>query len=397
MGAKVGAKVNAGDSGSVIEFGVLSITLLVGCVQGLVLAGLLWAAPTNQAASRAANRWLALLILAVAAKITPYIIGFAGFYDAYPWLSFAPFSYTLAFGPPIWLYAASLTGQAPQRLWPHFLPVAVQFSAEALVFPWPLATKNWWDGVAHAPYVDPALTTASFVSIAVYGRRAWLVWTQYRRRLDENVTDAVDFDASWLRNFLIAPGLVVLVWLGFFIANLRDPARNYFDQFWLYVLFSGLVVYLGVEGWRHAGMRYPLLGAAPDPAGPAPDLPAAAPGRDWAAMGARFADQIEAQRLWQDPDVTAASLARALGTNGNYLARAFGEGLGGNFNSVINQRRVREVQAWLQDPADTRPILTMAMDAGFRSKASFNRAFAQFAGMSPSAARADAASARLKS
>lgn len=373
----------------VIEFGVLSITLLVGCVQGLVLAGLLWAAPAN----RAANRWLALLILAVAAKITPYIIGFAGFYDAYPWLSFAPFNYSLAFGPLLWLYAASLTGQPPQRrVWLHFLPVALQFTAEALVFPWPLATKNWWNGFAHAPYIDPVLTAASFVSIGVYARRAWQVWDVYRRWLDENVTDAADFDVRWLRNFLIALGLASLVWLGFFIANVRDPARNYFDQFWLYVLFSGLVIYLGVEGWRHAGMRYPVPGEAAEE----PAVPATA-GRDWAALGARFEAEIEARQLWQDPDVTAASLARALGTNGNYLARAFGEGLGGNFNAVINRRRVREVQAWLQDPADTRAILTMAMDAGFRSKASFNRAFVQFAGMSPSAARAKAAGSRLKS
>jgi AraC-like DNA-binding protein len=113
-------------------------------------------------------------------------------------------------------------------------------------------------------------------------------------------------------------------------------------------------------------------------------------------MGARFEAQIEAQALWQDPDMTAASLARALGTNTNYLARAFNDGLGANFNAVINRRRVREVQAWLADPADGRAILAMAMDAGFRSKASFNRAFAEFAGMSPTAARG-AGAARLKS
>ncbi|WP_372919481.1 helix-turn-helix domain-containing protein, partial [Sandarakinorhabdus sp.] len=113
----------------------------------------------------------------------------------------------------------------------------------------------------------------------------------------------------------------------------------------------------------------------------------AAPGRDWAAMGARFEAEIEAKRLWQDLDLTAASLARALGTNSNYLARALGEGLGANFNTVINRRRVKEVQVWLADPADTRAILTMAMDAGFRSKASFNRAFAEFAGTTPTKAR----------
>lgn len=60
-----------------IEFGVLSISLMVGTAQGLVLALMLWRVVIN----RAANRWLALLIVAVAALITPYIIGFAGFYD----------------------------------------------------------------------------------------------------------------------------------------------------------------------------------------------------------------------------------------------------------------------------------------------------------------------------
>ena len=97
-----------------IVFGVLSITLLVGTAQGLVLALMLWRAPGN----RTANRWLALLIVAVAALITPYIIGFAGFYDRWHWLSFAPFNYTLAFGPLLWLYATSLTGRAPAPVWP---------------------------------------------------------------------------------------------------------------------------------------------------------------------------------------------------------------------------------------------------------------------------------------
>jgi AraC-like DNA-binding protein len=368
---------------AVIKFGVLSITLLVGTAQGLVLAVLLWLAPTN----RAANRWLALLILAVAALITPYIIGFAGFYDRWHWLSFAPFSYTLAFGPLLWLYATTLCGRRPARMWPHFLPAALQFASEALVFPFPLETKDWWDGVAHAPIIAPAFRVATFVSLAVYGRLAWRCWADYRRWLGENVTDAVDFDPDWIRNFLIALGLVGLVWLGYFIANARDPGRNYFDQFWLYVIFSGLVIYLGVEGWRHAAMRYPVPADTADGDPPA--------GRDWAALGARFLAEIEARRLWQDPDLTAASLARALGTNSNYLARAFNEGLGANFNAVINRRRVAQVQAWLQDPADNRAILTMALDAGFRSKASFNRAFAEFAGMSPSQARAS--QARLKS
>jgi AraC-like DNA-binding protein len=360
----------------VIKFGVLSITLLIGCVQGLVLAGLLWRVPAN----RTANRWLALLIVAVALLIVPYIIGFAGFYDAWPWLSFAPFRYTLAFGPLLWLYTIALMGRAPDPVWPHFVPVLVEFLAEALVFPLPLETKNWWDTLAHAPIISPVLNMAAFGSLAVYGWLAWAAWALYRHWLGENVTDAADFDALWLRNFLLMLGLVVLVWLGFFIANRADPTRDYFDQFWLYVVFAAAVIWLGVEGWRHAAMRFPLPAALAVVAAPATR-------KDWAAIGAQFEAQIEAQRLWLDPELTAASLARALGTNGNYLSRAFNEGLGANFNAVINRRRVREVQTWLANPDDARAILTMAMDAGFRSKASFNRAFAEFVGTTPTKAR----------
>lgn len=122
-----------------IVFGPMSITLLICASQGLLLAGLLLSARRNTAA----NRWLALLILAVAALMTPYIIGYAGFYEKWPWLSFAPLSYTLAFGPLLYLYTATLIGSQPARVWPHFVPVSLQFVAYAVVFPFPLPTKNW--------------------------------------------------------------------------------------------------------------------------------------------------------------------------------------------------------------------------------------------------------------
>jgi len=43
------------------------------------------------ATNRSANRLLALLLTVVALRVLPYIIGFAGFCDAYPWLSYLPY------------------------------------------------------------------------------------------------------------------------------------------------------------------------------------------------------------------------------------------------------------------------------------------------------------------
>lgn len=367
-----------------IEFGRLSITLLIGASQGILLAALLLLAPHN----KAANRFLALFIIALALMVTPYIIGFAGFYDAYPWLSFAPFQTGLAFGPLFYFYVLELTGGPLPRRWlAHFTPYAAQFLAQALVFPLPLPIKNWWDGVAHAPIIAPALTIASLVSVAWYGRLAWRRYDAYLKHLDATRTDAARFDPTWIRNALSTLGVMALVWGGFFIADLVDPSRDYFDQFWMYVGLSVLAIYLGIEGWRNANLNYPAIDAPQHQDIPSDGETATAPRRDWVAQAQAWAGEVEVRELWRDPEITLNSLARQLGTNTTYLSRALNDGLGVTFNAFINARRVEEVKRLLADPAVTAEILQIAIDSGFNSKASFNRAFAEFAGTPPSVYR----------
>lgn len=362
-----------------IAFGPMSITLLICAAQGVVLAALLLRARRNIKA----NRWLALLILAVAALMTPYIIGYAGFYDKWPWLSFAPLSFTLAFGPLLYLYTATLVGSGPARIWPHFVPVAVQFLAYAAVFPLPLATKDWWNSFAHAPIIDPLLDFATLVSIAAYSAAAYHRYLGYKVWLDENRTDGVNFEPSWIRDFLAVLALITLIWAGFVIARWIDPTRDYFDQFPLYVAFSVLVLYLGIGGWRHSETPFPqaIIAVLPEPSGP---VEALFPGRDWAAQGEVWLARIAAEQLWRDPGLTLSGLARILGTNTTYLSRGLGAAAGANFNAIINRHRVAALQLLLSTPAEQRDLLTLAFEVGFNSKASFNRAFLDFAGMSPS-------------
>jgi AraC-like DNA-binding protein len=359
-----------------IRFGPMSITLLLCAVQGLVLAVMLLRIRRN----RKANRWLALLILAVAALITPFIIGYAGFYDRWGWLSFAPFSYTMAFGPLVYLYTVSLVERSPEQPWPHFVPVLIQFLADALVFPLPLATKNWWDSFAHAPIIAPVFEIATIISLLVYGTAALNRYRGYRCWLDDNRTDGVDFDPSWIRNFLAALAVVAMIWLGFIIAKWLDPSRDYFDQFLLYVTFSVLVLYLSIAGWRHGDTPFPPL-TIPKSFG------TAAQSRDWAAQGNSWLERIDSEQYWRDPGLTLAALARTLGTNTSYLSRALGAATAENFNLCINRRRVAEVQRLLARPGETRDLMALAFEAGFNSKASFNRAFVDITGTNPSSWR----------
>ena len=109
--------------------------------------------------------------------------------------------------------------------------------------------------------------------------------------------------------------------------------------------------------------------------------------RDWEGQGLVWLNQIDKAEYWRDAKLTLSSLARHLGTNTTYLSRALNDAAGENFNAIINRRRVASIQQRLSSPVETRDMMTLAFDAGFSSKASFNRTFAEFAGTSPSAWR----------
>ena len=85
-------------------------------------------------------------------------------------------------------------------------------------------------------------------------------------------------------------------------------------------------------------------------------------------------------------DLTLAVVARRLGTNTAFLSRALNEGLGINFSTLVNRIRSESVAEAIRSGAGTY-MLTLALDAGFASKASFNRAFSATYGMPPSAYR----------
>lgn len=372
------------------RFGPWSTLLGLGAAFAVAVALLLLFTREN----RVANRLLAALLIAFALKLMPYVLGFAGYYDAYPWLSFAPFDLGLALGPLLYLHVLRLTSAAlPRGWWRHLLPGAVQFGYRAVMFVQPLSTKDAWNDTVHRDWIDPPETFLGLLSFALYLWLALRAYRDYQRWLDAHLSNREQFRIVWLRNVLLAfavmwPVTTVYETLSYGIGF------DYFQRFPLYVGFTVLVFYLGLEGWRHAGTRYPLPAAPNLPAhAPAhvPDLAAAnepadaepPPGRDWAAQGRAWMARVETEGWWRDPDLGLERLAQLLGTNTAYLSRALNEGLGLSFNDAINRLRVAEVCARLREGSE-QPLLELAFAAGFNSKTSFNRCFKAHIGVTPS-------------
>ncbi len=360
-----------------IRFGPWSTTLGLGALFALAVAAALVAVP----AQRRANRWVAALLAVMALKLTPYVIGYAGFYDAWPWLSFAPLDHGLAFGPLLWLHVQQRTRATLPRGWAwHLLPAALVALYYCACFVQPLAWKEDWNDTVHARFVAPVLTWAGLLSLALYLALAWRRHRDFQAWLGQHVSNADEHRYSGLAGTLVALGLLLAISLPYEAAT-AFWRLNYFDRFGLYLALTVIVFALGLEAWRHAGQRHPLQ---PDDVRVEPPTPRPPP--DWPALGAAWRERTQAEAWFRDPELSLDSLARKLGTNTSYLSRAFNDGLGQGFADVIGGLRVAWLQQRLADGAKEE-LLDLALQAGFSSKTSFNRVFKAQTGMTPSAWR----------
>ena len=142
------------------------------------------------------------------------------------------------------------------------------------------------------------------------------------------------------------------------------------------------------------GVRQDAQEALFDPAARAPVRPNPQPapqvGVDVdATLVGRLTALMQKEHLYRDPELSVRMLADALQVPEYVLRRLILARLGHrHFASFVNDYRLREVVAHLQDPAfERRPILTLALEAGFGSIGPFNRLFRETHGMTPSAYR----------
>ncbi|MFM7403229.1 MAG: helix-turn-helix domain-containing protein [Erythrobacter sp.] len=356
-----------------LAFGWRTALLLVAFIQLLLIA----AALAQPLENRISNRSLAALLVVLAGIITPWMIGFAGFYDQWRWLSFVPVSITLAVAPLFWLYVhALLRGHWPPHGWRHLLPGLVQFGYLAVCF---VALRQpfkneWLDRQGEAYGVLTGLGV--MIGLTAYGTASARLIAAYRTELPQHVADEHRFALGWLRQAMATLFILLGVWTLFGVWDFLAPL-GYKGLMGLYVAIAAIALFLGVQGLRHADRRFPIapvLAVEPSPE------------RDWQALGTEWATTTRMQSWHTDPGLSLALLARRLGTNTAYLSRALNEGLGVNFATFINQLRCETVAEALADGSSA-DLLDLAIAAGFSSKASFNRAFRAEYGCTPSAYR----------
>jgi AraC-like DNA-binding protein len=101
-------------------------------------------------------------------------------------------------------------------------------------------------------------------------------------------------------------------------------------------------------------------------------------------LKAKLLDLMENEKPFLDSQLTLGALSKMFGVNTTVLSRVINTGFNKNFNDFVNEFRIDEVKNKLASgAAEKTNLLGIALDSGFNSKATFNRAFKKFTGVAP--------------
>lgn len=367
-----------------------SSVLLIFFFNALVFSFLLFKKGITE--NKQDSNWLALFILLGGLYICPFMLGYAGWYSVKSYrefLFFVPFQQLLLIGPVLYFCIQSLLNSQFQLVRKdalHFLPAGLYLLYSLVVFivdKWVLDEFYFYaDG--QDKDLDFWYQMAGLLSMLFYLFMSLKDYRRYRNRTVQEVSYADEIAFKWVEHFMLAFGFILLLRILFFILN---PEWGEFgSKYWYYLCFSMLLLYISIAGYAHsvktsgsvnfASTYLPILEPEEElTEHEAPDL------LEWKhKIIALFAEQ----QAYKNPSLTLTDVANALGTNRNMISRVINQEFDINFNDFVNQKRVEAIIKQLNQGAHiSNTLLSIALDCGFNSKTTFNRAFKKETSITP--------------
>ncbi|HEX7015191.1 MAG TPA: helix-turn-helix domain-containing protein, partial [Cyclobacteriaceae bacterium] len=199
-------------------------------------------------------------------------------------------------------------------------------------------------------------------------------WQGFQKLLRQEVSNTEDVSIAWVRFFMgvfLAISICVLVAL-FAVIHLNTPT-------WLWeptgIMLSLSIFALGYKGILQREIFYTT--SSTEPIAESREKPSQ-------ELVERLRGFMTDTKPYLDPELSLSSLAKKMGMTRNQLSQLINAGLGENFYDFINKYRVEEVKRLMADPQKQNyNLLGIALEAGFKSKSTFNLIFKRFTGLTP--------------
>lgn len=315
---------------------------------------------------------------------------------SHPYTFLLEMSSTLVFvyGPLLFFYTKAVTTaifRFQSRFLLHLLPFLIYLLC---VLPYLLKGQLApWTG-----YVRNILALAKLTSILVYAMFILGVIKLHHSRATHTLSSLEAIQLRWIQYLVYG---VLLVWLTGLISELlfQLGILSFFNEDMLVNIAVCMgVTLLGYYGFRQTTVfvSLPLQMPSPEPLSDmALSMRADSGTRKYQRSGldtgksqlygTLLQQYMVQEKPYTDPDLSLDQLAEKLDLSPNHLSQIINEQFEKNFWDFVNEYRVKEIEEKLkQGHHKKHTLLAVALDAGFNSKASFNRAFKKFTGHTPS-------------
>ncbi len=365
---------------------LLSYINLAGGIHALIQSLVLFFARKG---NRRANRIMAMFLLALAIGMANGVFSILGLYDRSPALLILIGSVALAYGPLFYLYIRAMTAadrpRTPADVF-HAVPFLLGMLAYGAHLSSPVggpASPGLVGWVVRSPWF--AVTILSTVQTAVYIASVIRLLRGYSERIKATYSTIDRINLAWLRRRLaVYAGIWVVALVMIAAAGFEGRALGLFMQ--IVAFLTALNIF--VTGYRALRQSEIVLGPSETRPGRRYERSSLTP-ENAALYKTRLLDLMERKKPHLDPEITLPKLALALEIPVVHLSRVINEHLGRNFFDFINHYRVEEAERRMTGPGAGDKLITVALDCGFNSLATFNRVFKELAGRTPSEYRKD--------
>ena len=373
-----------------IRTDLFSLFMLLGCVQGLILA---YVFLSHAKGSNRSNLFLGILILAMSLIISDVWLGYTHYMFRVLWLVDFSEPLNLLMAPTAFLYTKTGVNQrVPKRGWMHFIPSMVYLVYMCLlIYPQSLAFKyNANIGSFHPELERIAATTygsewmfypkwhindLTFASMVIYSVAGfWFLIRAFRERGIPFFTGEKS-SLSWFRDMSLQLTFLIVVFFVVRISFRHDLGDH------IIAAFISLIIYI----ISFTVVRKSLFFHEPNERSARKYEKSSLTQEIQSATLGKLEAVMLAEKPFLDPGFSMPALSKRLGVSTHHLSQILNEELKQSFFDFLGAYRIGEAQRLLADEGNAHiKIEEIGQMVGYNSKSAFNTAFRKIAGCTPS-------------
>ena len=207
--------------------------------------------------------------------------------------------------------------------------------------------------------------------------------SRYDNFIKRNFSYIENISLSWVRKVISIFFILMLVWTVIMTDHASSTWLNDVTYYIILIMAWTLIIYFTV--------RHQVVEEVPDYINPFSheNITARPEANDKFIFEKQFLKAMEEDKMYLNPKLTVAEIAKEIGTNRSYLSEYINGHLGVTFYEYVNSLRVAEAKNLLSADDGSRSLEQIAEECGFNSPSTFRRSFIRQTGMTPHKFRKD--------